>query len=105
MPLDLFSPVGATVTLSATTTSGSTPVALTVPTASMTFSCRVYNAGTATVFVTFGVGTGTTAATATSMPIPSGGIETFELGPNITYAAGITAASTATVYFTTGRGA
>lgn len=103
MPLDLFSPIGATVTLSATNTTGN--AALTSPgTAPMTKSVRVYNAGTATVFIAFGADSTITATTA-SMPVPSGGIETFELGPNITYAAGITASGTATVYFTTGRGA
>ena len=103
MALELFSPVGATVSLSVTSTTGN--VALTsVGTAPVTKSVRVYNAGTATIFVTFGI-SDVAAVAATSMPIPSGGIETFELSPAVTHAAAITASSTATAYFTSGRGA
>ena len=103
MPLDLFSPIGATVSLAVTSTTGS--VALTsVGTAPVTKSVRIYNAGTATAFFTFGI-SDVVAVAATSMPIPSGGIETFELGPNVTHAAAITSSGTATAYFTVGRGA
>mgnify|MGYP000151938848 FL=1 len=101
MPLELFSPVGATATLSATNTTGN--VALTSIGTNVNRSVRVYNAGTATVFLTFGNDSTITATTA-GMPLPSGGIEVFQLGPNITYAAGITASGTATVYFTSGMG-
>jgi hypothetical protein len=63
--------------------------------------CRVYNAGSATVFLRFGV-SGVTAAV-TDIPVPSGAIEIFHIGGS-SHVAAITAASTATVYFNCGLG-
>ena len=101
MPLDLFSPYGVTtaVSVSGTTAAGT----LTMPAAPMTSSVRVYNSATVTVFIKFGVA-GITATTS-DMPIPTGGVETFEVGPNITTIAAITAGTAGTLYATPGRGA
>ncbi len=100
MDIDLFSPIGSTVNLAVTTSSGR--VALT--TVKSSSSVRVYNAGAATAFVQFGDST-VAAATATSIPIPSGAIEVFGIGEAITHVAGITASGTATLYCTSGLGA
>lgn len=66
---------------------------------------RICNAGTATVWLSFG-GSTVTAATATGMPIPAGAIEVVTLAdygeaPQI---AAIAAGSTGVVYFTPGEG-
>lgn len=102
MPLELFSPYGSATTavsVSSTTANG----ALNLPTQSMTSSVRVHNSTTAIVFIKFGNST-VTAAT-TDMPIPAGGVETFEISPAVTHIAGITASVSGTLYATTGRGA
>ena len=102
MPLDLFTPYGSdttAVSVSTTTASG----ALNLPTQPMTSSVRVYNGTGVTVFVQFGISTVT--ATTSHMPVPAGGVEIFELSPNVTHIAGITAGGTGTLYATTGRGA
>lgn len=62
---------------------------------------RIYNAGSATVFIKMGQVTATAAVT--DMAIPSGAVEVFDMGNSDTVAA-ITASSTATVYVTTGLG-
>jgi hypothetical protein len=65
---------------------------------------RVYNAGTATIFLAFGDVTVT--ATTAGYPVPSGAIEVITV-PNVAAApnvAGITASGTATVYITPGAG-
>lgn len=90
----LFSPI-STVSLAVTTTTGR------VATVGDASTIRIYNAGTATVFVKFG-GSSVTAAT-TDMPIPAGVVETFRTG-TLTHVAAITASGTATLYVTSGEG-
>ena len=100
--MDIFSPYGTdttAVSVSGTTAAG----ALNLPTAPMPSSVRVFNATSVTVFIQFGISTVT--ATTANMPIPAGGVEIFEIGPAVTYIAGITASGTGTLYATTGRGA
>lgn len=63
---------------------------------------RVYNAGTATVFVRWG--TGAQTATTADMPVVPGVVELFSKAPADDTFAGITASSTATVYITCGEG-
>ena len=100
--MDIFSPYGTdttSVSVSGTTASG----ALNLPTQPMTSSVRVFNAASVTVFIQFGIST--VEATTANMPIPAGGVETFEIGPAVTHIAGITASGSGTLYATTGRGA
>lgn len=101
MPLELFSPIGATVavTVTGTTASG----ALTAPVSTQGYSVRVYNAGTVAAFIKFGVA-GITATTA-DMPIPAGGVETFEVSPTTTTIAAINSGTSGTLYATAGKGA
>lgn len=98
---DVFSPFGATQSLAVTTTTGN--VALTVPGAPITFEVRLFNDGSSTAFIAFG--SSTVEATATSLPIPSGGVEIFAVNPATTHIAAITASGTTTIYATSGRGA
>ena len=99
-----FTPApAATASISATTTSARTAIKQ-QPTGS--HQLRLFNAGTATVFWTFGDGAVTAALT--DVPLPSGAIEVVTL-PNATNAptthiAAITAAGTATLHLTTGQG-
>ena len=89
----------ATVTVAATTTSGSTRVALvgTGP------NVLITNAGSATAFVELGTSTGTSAV-ATGIPVLSGEVLCLGIVPSMTHAIAITASGTATVYVTTGDG-
>lgn len=96
-----FSPVGATVNLAATTSTGA--VALTDIGHIGSKAVRVYNSGASTVFIAFGTSS-IVATTAAGMPVPAGAIETFEISGSVTHVAGITASGTSTVYFTSGRG-
>jgi hypothetical protein len=96
-----FTALGATVNLAVTTTTGS--VALTAVGSQGGMEVRLYNAGTATVFVNFGIST-VAATAAAGFPLPAGAIEIFSVGPGVTHVAAITAASTATLYATSGRG-
>lgn len=96
-----FTPTGDTVNVAAISTTGN--VALGTFSGSAGASVRVYNAGTATVFIAFGIST-VEAVAATSMPVPAGAIEVFAVGPGVTHMAAITASSTATVYATPGQG-
>ena len=89
----------ATVTVAATTTSGSTRVAL-VGNGS---SVLITNAGTATAFVELGTSAGTSATT-TGLPVLSGEILCLTRPAGVTHAIAITATGTATVYVTTGDG-
>ena len=93
-------------TASVTATTSSSATALTLPTqASATprkIQVRMYNAGTATVFVHFG--TSGVAATTGNMPLPSGAIEVISVPEGTTHAATITSSGTGTVYFTAGLG-
>jgi hypothetical protein len=97
---NLFTPKAAgTVNIAATTSSAA--VAL-VRTGSS--QVRVKNIDTTNVaFINFGASTVTAVAT-TGIPIGPGETCGFTLPAEFTHAAAITAASTATVYFTPGNG-
>ena len=98
-----FTPAAATVSRAATSTTANVALG-TIPCLSGG-TVRIYNAGPNTAFIEFGGTSAIEAATATSMPIPSGAIETFSRGPSVTHMAAICAASqTATVYATPGNG-
>ena len=89
----------ATVTVAATTTSGSTTVAL----VGAGTDLLITNAGTGTAF--FEQGTSTqTAATATGLPLLPGEVLTIGRHVGSTHVVAITATGTATVYVTTGEG-
>jgi hypothetical protein len=89
----------ATVTVAVTTTSGSTAVALVGGGPQLTIT----SAGSATAFCEQGAST-VTAAVATGFPVMAGVVLTIGRDRNATHVACITAASTATVYYTTGDG-
>jgi hypothetical protein len=96
---------GATTSLAATSASGS--VTLPLAQGPGLTQIRVWNSGGSTVFVRFGSSAATVTAVTTDMPIPAGAVEVFTIGCNDGYtcvAAGITAAGTATLYFTVGQG-
>lgn len=101
LPGKAFAPAGNTVNLAVTTTTGR--VALTAPASAGGYQERLYNAGSATVFVRFGTNT-IEATTGTGMPIPSGQTEVFTVASTVTHVAAITASGTATLYATTGYG-
>lgn len=63
---------------------------------------RVYNAGSAVAFVSFG-GSDVTASTATGTPIPPGAVEVFQPS-GATHIAGITASGSTSLYITPGEG-
>lgn len=100
-----FQAIGDTVNNQFSTTNE--VLALTVPSYPVNgFQVRVYNSdGTNALFIKFGTSISTTATTAAGMPIPPGTVETFTVDNNITHVAGISAAGTPTVYFTSGGGA
>jgi hypothetical protein len=89
----------ATVTVAATTTSGSTRVALVGNGPNVTLT----SAGTANAFCEIG-DSAVTAAVATGFPVLAGTVMTLGRVSGTTHIACITAASTATVYATTGEG-
>lgn len=93
--LNPFTP-GASATLSASNTTGR--VAL----GGSGFQVLIYSAGSATTFIAFGDSTVT--ATTSGIAIPSGFNRIFTIPAGATHVAGITASSTATVYFTRGDG-
>ena len=64
---------------------------------------RVFNEGTATVWIEFGIDNTVAAAVATGMPIPAGAVEVFT-GISANYVAAIAAGSTGKIYFTAGDG-
>lgn len=64
-------------------------------------SVRIYNDGTATVWVAFGDGT-VNAALASAMPVGAGVCEVVTT--SATHVAAIAAGSTGTIYFTAGNG-
>lgn len=94
--LNPFTPGGSS-TLAATTSSAAVALA-----ASQGAQVLIYSAGTATTFIKFGDSTVTAAVT--DIAIPSGFNRIFTIPPGATHVAGITGASTATVYFTRGDG-
>jgi len=91
--------VGGTVSLAVTTTSASVAMLL-VPDSE--HQVRLYNAGSATVFVNRG-GSGVTATTS-NMPLPAGAVEVLTYTGSATHLAAITASGTATLYATVGEG-
>ena len=95
-----FTPLLSTVNIVAATSTANVALG---NTAGDAIDVRIFNAGSATVFVNFG-GSSATAVLATSTPIPAGGVEIFSLGPSVTYVAAIVASSTHTIYFTPGMG-
>ena len=100
--LDAFAPnSAATVVVACTTTSGSTRVAL----VGNAKNCIIQSAfdSPSMAFVEFGSST-VTAATTTGFPMQPGAILDLQVPRGATHIAGITAASTATVYVTTGDG-
>ena len=99
--IDCFEPVGATVNLAVTSTSGRVARTLIGEPATQV---RLVNAGTVTVFVAFG-GSAIDATVAAGIPLLPGTAEVFTLTTEQTNIAGITASGTATIYATAGRGA
>ena len=99
-----FEPIAnTTVALSATTTSGSTRVALLGRPAEGKFQLRMCNEGPNTARIRFG-GSDVTAV-ATNYPLPAGAIEVITLdAADVSHAAAITASGTAAVSLTTGDG-
>ena len=97
-----FAPnTAATVVVACTTTSGSTRVALVGGAKQVVVQSAFDSPSIA--FCEFGTSTGT-AAVATGFPIQPGAILTLTVPPGATHFIGITNASTATVYVTTGDG-
>lgn len=100
-----FAPItGATISVAATTSSGSAAFGAELPQGE--FDVLVTNGGTVLAFVDFGNGAPT--ASAADTPIPGGGSRVLRMtNPQkapITHVAAITATGTATVYFTPGHG-
>jgi hypothetical protein len=92
-----FKPVGSTVSLAVTGTTGRVQIQTSVSAASV----RVYNSGTVAVFMQCGDVT-VTATTTTSLPILPGTAELIGCGQQ--YVAAITAGTAATIYLTPGNG-
>lgn len=96
-----------TTTLSATTTSGATTVALAI---SESPQLEITNGGSVPVFVRWGTSAVSAAtvpsgATGGSYPVGPGAKVVVTIDPGtVTHACAITATSTATVYLTPGRG-
>jgi hypothetical protein len=101
MNMPVFRPMGATVNLAVTTTTGSVPLTTSLNSRE---EVRIVNPSSVVMFIEFGA-SDVTAATATSMPMLPGTVETFEVAPSQTHVAAITASGSATLYATTGRGA
>ncbi len=97
----VFSPLGATKSISASSSTAS--VALDTSLAGRNRVCRVYNDLTEKVFIKFG--TSSVTAAVTDLPIGPGATEAFEINPSPTHVACITASGSGTVYFTEGEGA
>lgn len=103
LSVEAFRPFpSGTVSISAGTASAT--ALLTTASLPGNISVRVHNNSTATTsFVEFGT-TGTlTAITTTSIPIPPGAIEIFNID-QCGYVAAVTASGTGTIYFTKGYG-
>ena len=95
MSIDIFSPTSS-VQLSASATTAS--VSLDAYSAII----RVYNSGPNVAFCRWGVGG--LSATVTDMCVPSGGLEVFDKGAATNFAAITSAANSAQIYITTGKG-
>lgn len=99
--IEVFTPTGNTVSVTATVASAVTALGTLSSLSGGTI--RVYNSGTSICFINFGT-SGSTASITTSMPIPAGAIEVFQLGAGVTHVATITSSGTAVIYFTPGQG-
>lgn len=99
MYLRPFSPAGDTVSLAVLTTSANK--AVTAP-AIGNRSIRIYNAGTAEVFIAIGDSSVTVTAS-NGIPLKPGDFEIFLLKNNATHVAAIAAATGSTIYLTTGE--
>lgn len=89
----------ATVSISCTTTTARAAI---TGAPGAEFQVRLYNAGSATVFVARGGSA--VDATTSSMPLPAGAIEVITCEAAVTHVAAITSSGTATLYITTGSG-
>jgi hypothetical protein len=94
-----FTPTGATVPVTATTSTANNTIA---SWPSVGGVVRVTNASNALAFVAFGTAA-TVVSTTTGMPILPNSVELFTVGQKQTNVATI-AAATATMYFTPGQG-
>jgi hypothetical protein len=95
---DIFCPVGAPTTHSATTTASSA----TVP--ARPSILRVYNSGTTVAFITWGMAASITTATiANGVALAPGSVELFEVGLADTVSA-IMGTGTASLYYVKGSG-
>ncbi len=92
----------STVNLAVTNSSGN--VALPTRASNGNQTIRIYNKGATEVFIRFGTDSTVVASASTDMPIAPGEIEVQGCPASFTYVAGITASSTATIYFTLGFG-
>ena len=91
----------STVTVAATTTSGSTRVAYSAFTAPQTVRIYAPSANSGDVFLTYG-DNAITASASTSLPIAPGNVEVLTLAGG--YVAAIMASGTGTIYITPGDG-
>ena len=104
--LEAFQPQGNTMILTVTTTG--TPAVQ--PSTGSIMGARIANLGGAIAYFAIGQSSTTFAVLPSSgtpangIPIASGGVETFNLGPNF-YLSAITSAGTATLSITPGFGA
>jgi hypothetical protein len=97
-----FAPVGATVNVAASGTTGS--VALTsIGEMQGSRTVRVANSGSVAAWIAFG-GSSVTAAAASGIPVLGGETVVLEVSPKATHVAAITGGTAATVYFTSGKG-
>jgi hypothetical protein len=99
MSLEAFTLNGATIALSATS-STPTPTAFTPSNGRV----RVYNAGSVIAFLRSGIGSSDGTATTSHTPIAPGAVESFGVPANHTHISAITSSGTATVYVTVGDG-
>jgi hypothetical protein len=100
--IDVFTPIGATVVLSVTTSSAN--AARTMINNPGGAELRVVNSGSVAAFVEFGGGS-VAATTTASFPILPGTGELFGINPLATHVAAITSSGSTTLHLTTGRGA
>jgi hypothetical protein len=91
-------------TANAAATTASLTTALVLPlTVPRRMQVRVFNAGTGTAYIRFGV-SGVTTTVAAGVPVPPGTIEVYSVPEGTTHVATITGTGTASVFFTAGEG-
>lgn len=98
MGFTIFTPIGTTKNVSASSTTGNVELPI-----GGDRSVRVYNSLSERVYIDFG-GSTIEAAVATSLPLGPGAVEYFQLGKSVTHMAAITGAGSGTVYATEGQG-